>query len=428
MNTKHHHLTADDRVRIEALLGEGASIRYIADRLDMAPSTISREIKKHSKTSIPKSCDCIHAENCSLRHVCGNQTCMKKCKSCPKAKAYCQDYAIRLCDSMKEKPLKLCNGCPKHLYCHLQKRFYEAKTAQIEYRDTLVHSRDGFDLTGAQFQEINRIVSPLIGKGQSVYHIVQTNKDTLPVSESTIRRLVRANEMDVILMDFPEAVKRKQRRKKQEPKSVSISPRKTGRLYSDFLAYISAHDTPVVQMDCVEGKATDTAALLTLHFTAFHMQLIYILSKHDSANVVRMLDSIELSLGKELFRECFPLILTDNGHEFSDIESMERSIYGGRRTRIYFCEPNRSDEKGACENNHKLIRRVIPKGTSIEHFLQKDMVLLTNHINSYSRKALFGKCPYDLAAQVLPRDFFILLGLEKISPENVILKPSLLSK
>ena len=107
---------------------------------------------------------------------------------------------------------------------------------------------------------------------------------------------------------------------------------------------------------------------------------------------------------------------------------MERSINGGQRTKVFFCEPNRSDEKGACENNHKYIRYIIPKGTSLEPFNQFDINRMMNHINSFLRKELFGKAPYDIAMSVLPSDFFIMLGLEKIAPKEFILKPSLLYK
>ena len=55
MNAKHSHLTSDDRIRIETFIAEGRSVRYIADRLDKAPSTISRELKKHVRIIINAS-------------------------------------------------------------------------------------------------------------------------------------------------------------------------------------------------------------------------------------------------------------------------------------------------------------------------------------------------------------------------------------
>ena len=180
-------------------------------------------------------------------------------------------------------------------------------------------------------------------------------------------------------------------------------------------------------MDCVEGAKEDKAVLLTLHFTSFKLQLAIIMDEQTAKNVVSALDKIEEALGSELFKSLFQVILTDNGSEFTDISGMERSIKGGKRTKIFFCEPNRSDEKGHCENNHKYIRYVIPKGTSLEPFSQSDISLVMNHINSYRRKSLFGKSPYEVAANILPQDFFILLGLELIAPQEVVLTPKLLS-
>ena len=66
---------------------------------------------------------------------------------------------------------------------------------------------------------------------------------------------------------------------------------------------------------------------------------------HTSACVVETLDLLEYTLGKDLYHRLFGVILTDNGHEFLDIEGMERSVWNGQRTKIYFCEPNRSDQK-----------------------------------------------------------------------------------
>ena len=423
---KSTHLTTDDRIRIEALLREDYSLRYIADRLDRAPSTISREISKHTRVYSPSCCDCLNSHGCTLRHVCGSSGCRKKCCSCRKARLYCCDYVQAQCDGRLNHPLHLCNSCHKQRYCHFEKHLYDAKTADKEYRNTLVSSRDGFDLTASQFQKINDIVTPLVRKGQSIYHIANTNRDSLPVSESTIRRLINAGELDVCRLDLPEAVKRKPRKKSRTLPTPPST--KTGHLYQDYLAFIQYNDVPVVQMDCVEGTKDDHSVILTLHFVMFHMQLLFILDEHASPDVVAMLDILEETLGHELFASCFPLILTDNGQEFSDTAGMERSVYGGQRTRIFFCEPNRSDQKAECENNHRLLRDIVPKGTSLERFMQSDMTLAANHINSYVRKSLFGRCPYDLAMAALPEDFFLLLGLERIPGNKVILKPELLKQ
>ena len=139
-----------------------------------------------------------------------------------------------------------------------------------------------------------------------------------------------------------------------------------------------------------------------------------------------LFDNLEKKLGKELFSICFPLILTDNGHEFSDIDGLENSLFGGKRTRIFFCEPNRSDQKGQCENNHKLIRTILPKGASFKSLTTSDVLLVTNHINSYVRKSLFGKSPYEIAINTLPGEFFTKLKLKMISESDVNLTPKLL--
>ena len=313
---KGKHLTYPKRCVIEALLGEGQSIRYIAEKIDYSPSTVSREIRNHTVIQKSHSNDCLNRSNCNKKHACGSISCTKKCKTCNKCKKHCSEYIQAFCDTLEERGL--CNGCNKINCCHFEKHLYKADVAENE--------------------------------------------------------------------------------------------------------------VSVVEMDCVEGKKEDSCAILTLHFVTFHMQLYYIMPEHTTACVVSVLDMIEEAIGCELFAELFEVLLTDNGHEFWDIDGMERSITEGLRTKVFFCEPNRSDQKGACENNHKLFRCIVPKGTSIDGFNQADMVMATNHVNSYCRKSLFGSCPYELAMRVIPEDFFILLGLELVDAKDVQLTPSLLKR
>ena len=423
------HLTYDERCLIEKYLTQKNSIREIARILNHSPSTIQREIKKHTIIKLPKQNDCINRRDCRLKGVCGAESCDRPCKRCNRCKHHCLAYKREYC-RYKKKGDALCNGCVRVKNCCYERRFYTAETAQNEYRETLSLSRTGFDLTCQELTIINDLVSPRIRQGQSPYHIIQTLGDELPTSETTLRRLIHNSELDVKNIDMRAVVQRRPRNKinKRKMKKEISAKIKIGRHYEDYLRYIDENDVNVVQMDCVEGLKTDNAVILTLHFPNIHLQLAFIMEYHTSKCVTETLNKIESALGPELFASIFEVILTDNGHEFMDIEGMERSVNGGRRTRIFFCEPNRSDEKGSCENNHKLIRYVIPKHTSLESFSQFDMNLMMNHINSYSRKSLFGKSPYSMAKNILPADFFILLGLEEIDANEINLTPSLFIK
>ncbi len=204
-----------------------------------------------------------------------------------------------------------------------------------------------------------------------------------------------------------------------------LSVSKVGHFYEDYLHYVEEYDVFTVEMDCVEGLKSDKAVLLTFTWVELSFQIALILEEQTSEEVVKALDKIEESLGIEMFKQVFPLILTDNGKEFSNISDMETSKTGCKRTKIFFCDPNRSDQKGACENHHKMIRWCIPKGSSLEPYNQADITLMMNNINSYKRKALFGKSAFELSKGSLPDDFFTLLGLEKIEPDKIVLDPKL---
>ncbi len=420
---KGRHLTYGKRCKIETRLGDGYSLRAIAEEIDCSPSTISREIRNHTQTIKTNMNDCLRKRDCHRKNVCGGLSCSKKCKSCNKCKKYCDDYVQAHCDILAEKGL--CNGCKKINRCSYEKKVYQAQTAEEQYRAILVGLRSGFDLTGEQIQTINELVSPLVKQGLSPYHIKQTLGDELPISESTLRRMINSCELDVRAIDLREAVRRKPRRKR---KVILQPPSKVGRMYEDYLSYIESNDVSVVEMDCVEGLKTDIQAILSLHFVSLHMQLYYILPEHTARCVVEVLDLVEDAIGSKLFKSLFEVILTDNGHEFWDYDGMECSIKDGKRTQIFYCDPNRSDEKGSCENNHKLLRCIIPKGTTVDGYTQDDMIIATNHVNSYCRKSLFGKSPYQQAMECIPEDFFIYLGLELIAPDQVVLNPSLLKK
>lgn len=85
-------------------------------------------------------------------------------------------------------------------------------------------------------------------------------------------------------------------------------------------------------------------------------------------------------------------------------------------------------QKGACEVNHELIRRIIPKGTSLDNYTQDDIFLMMDHINSYKRKKLNNRSPYDAFSFYYGEDVLKRLACKPVAAENIILKPRLLKK
>ena len=133
-------------------------------------------------------------------------------------------------------------------------------------------------------------------------------------------------------------------------------------------------------------------------------------------------------LGYETFHTLFPIILTDNGTEFSkpdDIEFNGNHVY---KTKLFYCDPGKSGQKGKIENNHEYIRRFIPKGNSFNEFTQDDINLMINHINSLTRPSLNNSTPYDLAQILLDKNVLKKLNLKKVPAKEIQLTQKLLKK
>lgn len=80
----------------------------------------------------------------------------------------------------------------------------------------------------------------------------------------------------------------------------------------------------------------------------------------------------------------------DNGTEFAAAEELERSCVNKHlpRTKVYFCHPYSSWERGTNENTNGMIRRRFPKGTNFAAVTNAQIVQAENWINNYPRKIL----------------------------------------
>lgn len=244
------------------------------------------------------------------------------------------------------------------------------------------------------------------------------------VSERTVYRLVDYNLFSARNIDLPRKVKYNRRKKKKDFKVDKAC--RIGRTYQNYLEFRSSHpDLPITEMDSVEGSKGGKV-LLTLHFVKTELMLAFLRDSNDSQSVIDIFDKLYLELRCDRFLSLMPLLLTDNGSEFSNPKSIEFDRQGKRRTHVFYCNPSAPGQKGSAEKNHEFIRYVLPKGTSFDGLTQADIRLLMDHINSYSRESLGNKCPYDTFRFLYGEETLSLLGCHKIEPNDVNLTTALL--
>ena len=179
-------------------------------------------------------------------------------------------------------------------------------------------------------------------------------------------------------------------------------------------------------MDTVISAGDCKKVLLTFHFIKYHFQLAYLLENKEAISVNTCINNICDSISVENFKKLFEVILTDNGTEFSNPEGIEINPQTGElRSKVFFCHPYNSGEKGHCEKNHEYIRYVLPKGTIFDFLSQEKCDLMMSHINSTKRPSVNGT-PYDFMALTIGTKMMDLLKIKKIDPKEILLKPSLL--
>ena len=428
--TKHKHLDLEARAVIQAELDKRTSFKEIGLILGKDCSTISKEIRKHISKEKSGAMgrafnDCLLnvKRECSLRHVCSRCTSLhnRPCWSCGKCTQSCISYVPYPCPRLS-KPPYVCNACKDRSKCSLEKSFYRASSAQ-EMSETLrSEARSGFAISKQELAHLDQIVSPLLRKGQSLHHIALRHGDETMVSERTLYTYVNNGLFSARNIDMPRTVRMRPR--KGPKKSIKVDKAcRVGRSYEDFLRFSQEHPLlPVRQLDSVEGTKGG-AVLLTIHFVQQGLQLAFLRPSNDSQSVIDIFERLYLELSPDVFMDLFPVLLADNGSEFSNPGAIERDRQGNPRTRMFYCDPNAPYQKPHCENNHEMIRRCIPKGTDIGQYTQAQISRMMSHINSYARPNLGNKSPYDVFAFQYGRDILDVFGLKKIPADEITLTP-----
>ena len=389
---KNKHMTLDDRIEIQECLSKGMTFKAIGERIGKSQTTISREVKIHMG---------------------------------PYTNSFVRTDEV--CPKLLKAPF-VCNGCEKksRSSCPYRRQLYTAKKAQAEYDTVLVESRTGIPLNKESFYETERIISEAVQNGQHIYHIIQSNN--LPISTATVYRHIQKRYYSITPMDLPRAVKFKPRNSKESDYVPKWA--REGRTFDDFLAFVEDNrDIPLVQLDTVIGKIGGKV-IMTIHFVNSDFMIGLLLENKTAAEAASKIQGLKAELNTSGFRfgDIAPLLLTDNGGEFSIVSAFENDTEGNAESNMFFCEPCSPHEKAEIEKNHTLFRDVVKTGTSFDDFSQETVNLIFSHVNAVKRKQFNGKSAYDMFSFYYSELLASALGISFVPANEVIQSPKLLVK
>lgn len=437
------HMTRNDRIVIEGSLNRGESLTTISKKIGKNVSTVGREVKNRA-AEVEKGCpghafnDCARRGDCPLEpkaaswalRESGGQR--KRPRRRPEdCGPGCVFYEEERCPLLS-KPPYVCNACPRDGSCTLSRRVYDAERADRNYRLVLTEHRKGVCASEAELDHYADELRPLIrDQGFSVHAALAACRDKVPFSERTVYSYIDAGLLPGIgNTSLPRKASNRPRRKSETHYYKVDRTCLDGRRWEDFLAYRREHpDVPVVEADTVQGRRDEPDCILTVHFVQPHLQLGFKRDANTSASVSRIFRGLQDVLGVQLYRELFPLVLADNGSEFSDPLKIECSEDGQALSRLFYCQPMAPHQKGSCEVNHELIRRVIPRGSSLKGLTQADVSLVMSHINSYPRPDFGGRSAYDMFCFIYGEageQILRMLGITRIPTKDIVLTPALL--
>lgn len=335
MGHKFSHLQKSDRYKIEVLLNAGHSAQEIADAIHVHVSTIYREIKRARMIQLTTDYEEIEKYNPDEAE---------------------RRYRENL--SAKGPGLKIGND-------------FEL----IEYLEEKMLDKDNPRSPAAALADIEL-------EGRTFKTSICVNTLYSYIEKGVFLTLTNA--------DLPEKPKRKRKyRKVREVKNAAAG---------DSID----HRPPEVderntfghwEGDTVYSKKDGSKALFALTERLTRREIIIRIKNRSAESVVNALDRIERKFGADLFAKIFRTITFDNGKEFSDVERLERSALRKRkkRTKVYFCHPYSSFERGSNECQNRMIRRRFPKGTDFGKVSDTEIAKTEAWVNNYPREILDWK-------------------------------------
>ncbi len=386
---KKERLTIEDRILIEELLRQNYKLKDIA-----------RTIEVQSSTKIKN------------RRI--------------------SNYSLILCEKTNRYPF-ICYNCSKKPTCKKKKYFYNYKEAQKDYNNKLKYSRVGIDMSIDEVEYWNDYFKDKIkDKNQPILHIFKNIEKEFPKSIQSFYKYVHKGYFPSINDEMlARSFSYKPRNKKNTVKTITKDNIiKKGRKIDDFEEYIKNNpNANIVEMDTVIGKFEDKKCIMTLYFRKSKLMLMFLIKKYKPSEVTKVFNAIKETLGNDLYKKLFEIVLTDNGWEFSKPEDIEFSHETEEKLiHVFYTDPYSSWQKGGIERNHEFIRYIIPKGITFDNLTKKNITDMMNNINNVQRKSLDYQTPYLNFQKEYGEDISNKFHLKQIPKDEINLSYKLLNK
>lgn len=323
------YITEIQRYKIEFLLGQKVPVKEIAKEIGKHYTTIYREIKRGRVTQIKNEYQ--------------------------EKKVYCADYAQML-----------------------QEKAGHNKGRAIKL---------GHDYQTAE--KIERLIKEEKYSPYAVSMILRYNKELTYLCTNTIYNYIDKGYVNVSNTDLPHG--KEPRKEKQEVRRPSLRNIGASMIEERPKEASQRKQAGHWEMDTVYGgKNKSKTCLLVFTERKTREEIIIQMPDRTAKSTVAAINKMEMEIGADKFRERFLTITADNGVEFSDYKSIEKSCVDSKpRTKIYFCHPFCSSERASNENANRLIRRHIKKGEDIGQYTPEQIAYIEKWVNNYPRR-IFG--------------------------------------
>lgn len=174
------------------------------------------------------------------------------------------------------------------------------------------------------------------------------------------------------------------------------------------MSYI--HKNPncnVWQLDFLGTIKSDSKNILSFILPNVHFTLLDIINNPNSKMVVELFDDLEDKIGIESFKDLIPVILTDRGPCFNDIEGICFSkVTGEERCKLFFCDPYVSNQKPNVENINKQLRLYFPKGKTLDTYNKTDIKNINQTLLNRPLRSLDSFTPKDTFINVFDEELY----------------------